>query len=136
MENQNKTTLAHYWIKKAKRSAEAAARELHSNNEDFCANRLYYAAFYAVSAALIMKGLVFKKHSAVKAAFHKEFIKNNIIPQKYGALYNKLLRDREDADYIAFVLFEQDVLKQEIEDVTELIKLMGEYICSYGEENS
>ena len=33
METKNKTTLAHYWIKKAKRSVEAAARELQSNNE-------------------------------------------------------------------------------------------------------
>lgn len=96
--------------------------------KDFCASRLYYAAFYAVSAALLKEGLTYKKHSAVRAAFHKVFIKNNVIPQQFGLLCDKLLKDREDADYIAFVSLEEDVLSQEINDVNELIKLIEEVI--------
>jgi uncharacterized protein (UPF0332 family) len=57
-----------------------------------------------------------------------EFVKKGLVPQKHGILYNKLLKDREDADYIAFTSLEEDVLSKEINDVWELIKLMEEFI--------
>lgn len=74
--------LALYWLDKARRSVDAAENELEAGNLDFCANRIYYAAFYSVSAALISKGLTYKKHSAVRVAFHRDFIKKGIIPKK------------------------------------------------------
>jgi|LSQX01.2.fsa_nt_gb uncharacterized protein (UPF0332 family) len=124
--NENINILIHYWFDKAKRSMATAENELKAGNKDFCANRIYYAAFYAVSAALLSKGLRFKKHSAVRAEFHKEFIKTKVIPQEYGILYDTILRDREDADYVAFTLLEEDVLKQEIKEVKKFITLMEE----------
>ena len=120
-EAPDKKLLIRQWFEKARRSLKAAERELASGNMDFAANRIYYAAFYAVTAALMHKGLKFKKHSAVRAAFHKEFIKSEILPKKYGFLYDTIMQDREAADYLTFVTIEEEVLKQEITDVEELI---------------
>jgi len=52
----NRETLVKYWMEKARRSLNAARREFEEQNYDFCANRLYYAAFYAVSAFLMLQG--------------------------------------------------------------------------------
>jgi uncharacterized protein (UPF0332 family) len=51
----NRLELAKYWMEKAHKSLEAAKHEF-DHNIDFCVNRLYYAAFYAASALLIIKG--------------------------------------------------------------------------------
>lgn len=77
---------------------------------------------------MISKGLTFKKHSAVRAAFHKEFVKSGIIPKKFGLLYDTIIQDREDADYVAFALLDKEVLKQEIEEVKVLIQLMKDIV--------
>ncbi len=42
-----------YWWKKANDSLDSARRELSAGAYSFAANRLYYAAFYAVSALLL-----------------------------------------------------------------------------------
>ena len=126
--SDNKEALINYWFDKARRSISAAEVELSSGNLDFSANRIYYAAFYAVTAALMQLGQQYKKHSAVRAAFHREFIKTGLIPKEYGLLYDKVMRDREDADYLSFIHIEEDVLKQEIEEVKSLIALMEKLV--------
>jgi len=130
--DENIGKVARYWLDKSRRSIDAAENELKAGNVDFCANRIYYAAFYAVSAALISKGFQFKKHSAVRAAFHREFIKKKVIPQEYGLLYDRILQDREDADYVAFSSLDEDVLKQEIKEVRELINIIETKILKNG----
>jgi len=108
---------------KARQSLETAKHEFNRDNIDFCVNRLYYAAFYAVSALLIMKGKSYKKHSAVRAALHHDFVKTGLIPVKYGKLYDALLRDREEADYVAFVNFDRKVIKEELVQTKDFINL-------------
>lgn len=129
--SDNKEALIKYWFDKARRSIGAAEMELSSGNLDFSANRIYYAAFYAVTATLMQFGHRYKKHSAVRAAFHREFIKTNLVPREYGLLYDTVMQDREDADYISFVEIEEDVLKQEIEEVKSFIEFMDKLVKSY-----
>ncbi len=124
----DKEVLINYWFDKSRRSISAAAIELASGNLDFSANRIYYAAFYAVTAALMQFGQKYKKHSAVRAAFHREFIKTELVPKEYGFLYDAVMRDREDADYLSFIQIDEDVLKQEIEEVKSLIALMEKLV--------
>ena len=124
----NKEVIIDHWFDKARRSISAAERELNSGNLDFSANRIYYAAFYAVTAALMQLGQRYKKHSAVRAAFHREFIKPELVPKEYGFLYDTVMRDREDADYLSFIQIEEDVLKQEIDQVKSLIEIMEKLV--------
>jgi uncharacterized protein len=124
----NQLELAKYWMGKAHKSLEAAKHEFDRKNIDFCVNRLYYAAFYAVSALLIIKGQSYKKHSAVRVALHRDFVKTGLIPVKYGKLYDALLQDREEADYVAFVNFDQEVIKEELEQTGEFIDLFEELL--------
>lgn len=51
--SDNKEAVIGHWFDKSRRSINSAERELNSGNLDFSANRLYYAAFYAVTAALM-----------------------------------------------------------------------------------
>jgi hypothetical protein len=49
-----------YWLEKAEESLASAHREFEAGSFSFAMNRLYYAAFYAVSALLMEHDRSFK----------------------------------------------------------------------------
>ena len=93
---------------KAKESLEAAEDELKANRVAFSVNRIYYACFYTVSAVLLQKGVKFKKHSGVRAAFHKYFVKTGLVSHDNGRFYDELFEARQRGDYIELVSFEKE----------------------------
>jgi uncharacterized protein (UPF0332 family) len=60
---------------------------------DFCASRAYYALFYTAEALLLERELAFSSHSAVIAAFGKEFAKAGLLDPKY----HRYLLDAQDS---------------------------------------
>ncbi len=60
---------------KAQQSLGAAKLLLDHNYPDQATSRAYYAMFYIAEAFLEGQGLSFSKHSAVIAAFGREFAK-------------------------------------------------------------
>lgn len=89
------TALADYRMEKARESIKAARIMLNEKMLTFAMNRIYYAMFYAVQAALSMKGVSFSKHSQVKGYFNREFIKSGLLPMDMGRLYNKAFEYRQ-----------------------------------------
>ena len=70
-----------YWIEKSNENIKAAELLLREGFFAIANTRAYYAMFYAAQALLETVNLSFSKHSAVIAAFGKEFIKT-------GKLFN------------------------------------------------
>ena len=66
---EKRSVVVRYWFEKAEESMASARREFEAGSLSFAMNRLYYAAFYAVSALLMTNELSFKKHSVVKLFF-------------------------------------------------------------------
>jgi uncharacterized protein (UPF0332 family) len=84
------------------KKAHASAPRLLSDRSywDFAASRAYYGMFYAAEALLLEKGLSFYSHSAVIAAFGKEFAKTSALDQKFhrNLLDGQDLRNAGDYD--------------------------------------
>ncbi|MFZ3059900.1 MAG: HEPN domain-containing protein [Candidatus Methanoperedens sp.] len=119
-------------INKAKESLEASKQLLQSEYSDFSASRSYYAMFYAVQAVLLSRNLAFSKHSAVIAAFGKEFIKNGQLPATLHRYISEAFDIRQTGDYgpvgsvstgIAMILIDQ--AKEFIETIEEYLKNQG-----------
>ena len=68
---------------KAQQSLEAAKLLLTNNFPDYAASRAYYSMFYIAEAFLEGEGLSFSKHSAVIAAFGREFAKPQRVPTDF-----------------------------------------------------
>ena len=83
-------------------------------------NRLYYAAFYAVSALFITIDFYTKKHSSLRSKFNEEIIKKGALPSNFGDTYNKLFDLRTSGDYADFMVFEKEQVGPLIEP-TELL---------------
>ncbi len=65
------------WMK-AERSL-AAAQAVLGTDPDSSASRAYYAAFYGLTALLAGRGMEFTKHTAVRAALHRDLIQAGLL---------------------------------------------------------
>lgn len=110
-----RSEMVRYWWSKALDSLASARRESEAGSYAFAMNRLYYAAFYGVSAALLEREQSFRKHSGVRAAFHRHFIKTGLLDVQWGRLYDRLFEDRQEGDYVVFVSFEANYVQTQLE---------------------
>jgi hypothetical protein len=123
--------VVHYWLEKAEEGIASARREFEAGALTFAMNRLYYSAFYAVAALLMARGLSFKKHSGVRAAFHQHFIKTGLLERKWGRLYDQLFEDRQEGDYMAFISFEKDYVETQLNQCANFVDRMRPLIISF-----
>ncbi len=113
-ERERRVEIVRYWWSKAEASLTSARREFDAGALTFAANRLYYSAFYAASAALFERELSFKKHAGVRAAFHREFVRTGLLDVEWGKFYDQLFEDRQEGDYIAFVAFDHEYIASQL----------------------
>jgi uncharacterized protein (UPF0332 family) len=122
-----------YWIEKAEDSLNAAYDELKAGRLSFSVNRIYYACFYAVSAVLFQERLRFKKHSGVRAAFHKYLVKPGLVSREFGQFYDELFEARQRGDYIELVSFEKQQAEDWLRKARQFVEAMKLLIKSIAE---
>ncbi|MBO7489163.1 MAG: HEPN domain-containing protein [Bacteroidales bacterium] len=114
-----------YRLEKSFKMIEQVKNILPMKYWDTIANRLYYAAYYAVTALLIQNEIQVQTHQGVKRMFGYHFIMQGKIDSKYASLYSRLFSMRQTGDYDDnFDLSEEDVI-QYITPTEELIKLIS-----------
>jgi uncharacterized protein (UPF0332 family) len=79
-------------LERARLSQKAAANLLRDGFASFAASRAYYAMFYIAQALLLSKDMSFSSHSAVIAAFGKEFAKTKLLNPEF----HRQLMDAQD----------------------------------------
>ena len=128
---EKRSQMVRYWWSKAEEGLASARREFEAGSFSFAMNRLYYAAFYGVSALLMEHDLSFKKHSGVRAAFHQQFIKTGVLDPKWGRLYDRLFEDRQEGDYVVFISFELDYVESQLTQCTQFLDQLRPLIASF-----
>lgn len=127
---EQRSGVVRYWWSKAEESLASARREMEAGAFAFAMNRVYYAAFYAVSAALLDRRLSFKKHSGVRATFHREFIKTGLLDTSWGKFYDRLFEDRQEGDYIALTQFDREYVQSQLDRGGEFLAQLKPLISS------
>lgn len=120
--------LVKYRLSRAFETLDEAKLLATSDHWNAVANRLYYAAFYAVCALLISKDINYKSHNGVKKAFHEHFIKNKLFNTDCGILYNRLFNNRQEGDYIDFQQFDRAEIEPYIHETKELVVLIDAFL--------
>ena len=72
-----------HFLKLANESHEVAKGLIDMGHPRFSAAQAYYTIFYLAQAMLLSKGLMFSSHSAVVAAYGKEFAKTHVLDPKF-----------------------------------------------------
>ncbi len=114
--------LIHYRLDRARETFEEALLMQREEHWNACANRLYYACFYAVTALLTKNSFSSSKHSGVKALFNRHFVKTGQVSRENGKLYSQLFEERQEGDYVDFVLFERATVEPWIPQVEQFIE--------------
>jgi uncharacterized protein (UPF0332 family) len=117
------------WIQKSYDALDSAKIECENGHYAFAVNRQYYAVFYAASAILAIEDKSYGKHSAVRAALHRGFVRTGKIPIELGKLYDRLFENRQEADYEPMATFKKndvDELMDKTVDFVNLIKKLLE----------
>ena len=122
MNPQEKAEYAKYRLESALETLEAAKVLAENEFWNSAVNRLYYAAFYAVNALLVINDIQTKSHSATKSQFSMHFVKTGKFDKKYGHLLSNLFDWRQKGDYENIFNFDSEKVMPLFQPVEEFIK--------------
>ena len=121
LNTEERQAVVEFRLEKAHRAYEQACANVPMCFWETIANRLYYAAYNAVSALLIAYGYQAQSHSGVIHLFSLHFVKSGVFPVETGRLYHQLFTKRQTGDY-------DDTYGLTEQDVKPLIKPAGDLI--------
>ena len=120
---------ARQWLRRSHRSLRAAETLLDQGLYEDAVSRAYYAMFYAANALLIKDGLdVSGKHSAVVAAFGREYAKTGKIDPKYHQMLIQDFEWRQKADYDVYWNAAKDTARARTQDARDLIQVVTDLL--------
>jgi len=124
----SKKDLTKYRLSRARETFEAAQILAENDKWNSTINRLYYAAYYAISALLLSKDLSPTTHNGVKQKFSEFFIKGELIPKEFGKIFSQLFTWRQKGDYDDLFDFDKEKVLPYFDPVEKLIELTEEMI--------
>ncbi|MDB9496031.1 HEPN domain-containing protein [Spirulina major CS-329] len=108
---------------KAQQSLEAAKLLLANNYPDYAVSRAYYTMFYLAEAFLDSRKLSFSKHSAVIAAFGREFAKTGLIAPEFHRFLIEAQELRTTGDYGQFNAVTHSQATEQIDRAEQFLNL-------------
>jgi uncharacterized protein (UPF0332 family) len=100
------------WMAKARSSLTAAKKLLEELLFAESISRSYYAMFYAAKALLLLDGIDVSKHSAVAAAFGREYAKAGKIDPRYHRMLLDGFEWRQKSDYDVYWLATREMAER------------------------
>jgi uncharacterized protein len=119
--------LAQKYLGRAEESFATAQLSVEKGFSVSAINRLYYTLFYIVSGLLIKTGKSYHKHSAVRAAVHRDLVQNGIVSGEFGRLFDLLFEDRLKGDYMPETQFS-------VAEIADLSKQTGQFLTELKEK--
>jgi len=117
-----------YRMASARQSYEAAKVLASEGFWNSAVNRLYYSAFYAINALLVLNDIQSKSHSGTKSQFSLHFIKTGKFDKKFGLLFSELFDWRQKGDYDNIFDYDMESVEPLFEPVLELIDIIDDEI--------
>ena len=128
LSDEERMVLVKYRLEKSHTTLEQAKGNIELEYWETVANRLYYAAYYAVSALLLNNGLSVQTHSGIIQMLGYHFVKKGIISDELGKHYSRLFSMRQTGDYgDTFGLTAGDIMPM-VEPTEKLIALITELL--------
>lgn len=127
---KTKEEIVAFRLLKSGKDLKAVQSLITSQDWDVAVNRLYYAAFHAVSALLYQNNIKAKSHSGVKTMLDLHFVKTRRLDIRWGKLYTQLSDERNDSDYEDFAVFTEDDILPLLPETEEFIAVIKRLITT------
>ena len=127
-QHENIDALVHYRIEQAKDSVETVILLIENGKYSAAVNRIYYGMFYMLLAVAAREGFETSKHQQLIGWFNKTFIKEELLPKRYGSIISKVFKSRKICDYEAFVEISKDEVMKLFNDMKNFIQVIEDYL--------
>lgn len=126
--NPTREEIVAYRLAKSDKDIRSVKTLIVSEDWEVVVNRLYYAAFQAVSALLFQEGIKAKARSGAKAMRELHFVKAGRLSADGGRFYAQLFDERNDSDYEDFAVFTADDVRPLVPQTEEFIDVIKRLI--------
>lgn len=117
-------------LAKSARAIHSAEVLLREGEPDFSGGRAYYAMFYATEALLCERGLRFRKHTGVHAAFGEHFAKPGLVDPKYHRWLLNSYDKRREGDYGLDVSLNAEEAEELISQAREFLAMARDFLST------
>lgn len=93
-------------------------------------SRAYYAAFHALSAALLSRDETYSRHAQVLGAFNRAFVHAGLFPREFTALLTRLFENRQSGDYDVFPGVTEVEAHQDVADAQRIVEAIRSFLSS------
>ncbi|HAP67377.1 MAG TPA: HEPN domain-containing protein [Nitrospinae bacterium] len=118
-------------IDRAKEALTAAKNLLEDGLFADSISRAYYAIFHAARAVLLTKEIDPDTHNGAISMFGLHFVKNGLIEERFGRIFNEAKDARELGDYIVTKEFTKEETGKRVEQATEFLQRMEGYLKAF-----
>lgn len=101
--DEQRVDIVRYRLENALNTLEEVKSHRENGFYNTAVNRLYYACYYAASAALIAYRIEAKSHEGVRQQLGLHFVLTGKISQEQGRFYSRLYSKRTTGDYDDFI---------------------------------
>jgi uncharacterized protein (UPF0332 family) len=108
-------------MEKARRKLRAAHILLDSGSWSDAGSRAYYAAFHAISAALLSVGESYSSHAQVIGMFNRRFVHTGQFPREFTSMLTRLFEDRQSGDYDVTVELNEAEAREDVVDAEKIV---------------
>lgn len=125
---ENREEYIKYRFQRAEQTYEEAILLAENQRWNAVVNRLYYACFYAVIAALFKNNVETQAHDGVRSQFRLLFISTGKLNKSLGKLFSKLGDFRQKGDYGDLFDFDEELVKPLLEPARRFIEELKKQI--------
>lgn len=118
------------FLAKADESLSASKLLLEKGSHGFAASRAYYGMFYAAEALLLSRGLTFSSHSAVLAAFGREFVKSGLLDSQWHQALQEAFQVRQLGDYEPLEQVSEATARRSVEQAEGFIHTIRSFLAA------
>ena len=133
MDEATRETIRIY-LNRAHHSLRASRKNKTDGFLGVAVSQAYYAAFYALTAALYALNIVRSKHSGVQAALSKFLVRPGFVEADYKDIYNRLREGKEDSDYGPEILDNEEFAANRLAEAERFVARMETFLREQGFE--
>lgn len=130
LDDAKRQELIAYRVEQAKEAMKDVEVLLANHRFQPAMNRIYYGMFYMLLALGLKYRFETSKHVQLIGWFNKTFMKEEIIPRKYGQMLRDAFKNRMNSDYEAFVTFTEAEISELFENMKDFITAIEQFIRS------
>lgn len=126
--DEDRQILIEYRLTQAEQTIDEVEKLIGIDLLNVAVNRIYYGMFYCLNALALQDEFQSSKHLQLIGWFNQTYIKTGKIDVKYGRILRDAYKNRSDADYAPFIVFEKEDVIAMVAGLKDFVETISSFI--------